>query len=83
MIYDIGRNIWITSKPQQFPAINTAVESPNTSKPVSGDPSGVPGSDNTNNGTGESGPSPGNPNLPLIIGVSVVGGVLLILIIGL
>ncbi|KAK3829141.1 MAG: hypothetical protein J3Q66DRAFT_364183 [Benniella sp.] len=48
---------------------------------VSIDPSGVPRS---NNGpTGESGPSSEKSNLPLIIAICVLGGVLLILIIGL
>jgi len=51
---------------------------------VSNDPSGVPGSNNTKNEpSGESGPSSEKATQPLIIGISVVGGVLLILTVGL
>ena len=52
---------------------------------MSNDPSGVPGSNNTNKGPNgpDSGSSSEKSTLPLIIGISVVGGVLLILIVGL
>ncbi|KAF9345166.1 hypothetical protein BGX34_004973, partial [Mortierella sp. NVP85] len=84
MLYDIKSNIWVTKTPQTFPVVKWMTEPSTTSKPVSGNPSGVPGSNNTNNGPAdEPGPPPGNPNLSLIIGISVVGGVTLILIIGL
>ncbi|KAK3829142.1 MAG: hypothetical protein J3Q66DRAFT_364184 [Benniella sp.] len=85
MLYDIKRNIWSTSKPQQFPAMTAAVESPNISKPVTNNPSDATGSNNTNKGPNgpDSGPSSEKSTLPLIIGISVVGGVLLILIVGL